>query len=140
MIFQHDIVVVRSGRPGSAAVVDGRFDGANAIDLIIIRQSDQIPGCSDFLVYTFESELISRQIALGREGSVQEHFNIESTRELAVVVPPLEEQRRIVDHLDTELSALQQGTASVQLAIERLQEYRTALITAAVTGKVDVRE
>ena len=80
MIFQHDIVVVRSGRPGSAAVVDGRFDGANAIDLIIIRQSDQIR--SDFLVYTFESELISRQIALGREGSVQEHFNIESTRQL----------------------------------------------------------
>ncbi len=54
--------------------------------------------------------------------------------------PPLEEQRAIAAFLDRETQRVDSLTNEVESAIERLQEYRTALITAAVTGKVDVRE
>lgn len=54
--------------------------------------------------------------------------------------PPLQEQCAISAFLDGEIAAINSMVAKVESAIERLREYRTALITAAVTGKIDVRE
>ena len=56
------------------------------------------------------------------------------------VFPPLGEQRHIADFLDEKTRRIEALCSTTELAIERLQEYRTALITAAVTGKIDVRE
>ena len=53
--------------------------------------------------------------------------------------PPLREQEVIVDYLDRETAKTDQMSAKVESAIEKLKEYRTALIAAAVTGKIDVR-
>lgn len=53
--------------------------------------------------------------------------------------PPLPEQRAIAAFLDHETAKIDDMMSQVETAIERLQEYRTALITAAVTGKIDVR-
>ncbi len=58
---------------------------------------------------------------------------------LSIPVPPLPEQTAIATYLDAEAAKLDALVAKVETAIERLQEYRTALITAAVTGKIDVR-
>jgi type I restriction enzyme S subunit len=57
-----------------------------------------------------------------------------------VVVPPIDEQTAIATFLDRETAKIDRLTAKVEAAIVRLQEYRTALITAAVTGKIDVRQ
>lgn len=54
-------------------------------------------------------------------------------------VPPLIEQHAIAAYLDRETARLDRMMEKVAAAIERLQEYRTALITAAVTGRIDVR-
>jgi len=54
-------------------------------------------------------------------------------------VPPLPEQHAIADYLDHETAKIDRMVVKVEAAIERLQEYRAALITAAVTGKIDVR-
>jgi type I restriction enzyme S subunit len=54
--------------------------------------------------------------------------------------PPLPEQAAIAAYLDKETAKLDALVGKVETAVERLQEYRTALITAAVTGKIDVRE
>ena len=57
-----------------------------------------------------------------------------------MVRPPLNEQRSIVEFLNRQTEGIDELCSQVETAIERLQEYRTALITAAVTGKIDVRE
>ncbi len=54
--------------------------------------------------------------------------------------PPINEQCLIVDFLEDATHKIDQLITKVEAAIDRLQEYRTALITAAVTGKIDVRE
>ena len=56
------------------------------------------------------------------------------------VFPPLDEQRLIADFLDEKTRRIEALCSKTELAIERSHEYRTALITAAVTGKIDVRE
>ncbi len=59
--------------------------------------------------------------------------------DLLLCLPTLAEQVSISDYLDRETAKLDMLRGKVEAAIERLQEYRTALITAAVTGKIDVR-
>lgn len=54
--------------------------------------------------------------------------------------PPILEQRTIADYLDRDTAKIDRMVEMVEAAIEKLQEYRTALITAAVTGKIDVRK
>jgi restriction endonuclease S subunit len=59
---------------------------------------------------------------------------------LPVWAPPTaEEQEAIVEYLEKEISKIDGLIAKIREAIDRLKEYRTALISAAVTGKIDVR-
>jgi type I restriction enzyme, S subunit len=67
------------------------------------------------------------------------YVNREGFGELPVVVPESNEQTAIVFYLDEATKKIDLLIAKVKDAIERLREYRTALIAAAVTGKIDVR-
>ena len=58
---------------------------------------------------------------------------------LRIALPPFQEQCAIAEYLDRETSNVDGMVRKVQEVIERLREYRAALITAAVTGKIDVR-
>ena len=60
--------------------------------------------------------------------------------QLPFALPPLKEQTLITNYIDRETAAIDCMVEKVEEAISHLQEYRTALITAAVMGKIDVRE
>ena len=66
-------------------------------------------------------------------------MNQEKTKLIPVVVPPMSEQIEIADFLDCQLVEFNKMTAEAERASTLLQERRTALISAAVTGKIDVR-
>jgi type I restriction enzyme, S subunit len=72
-------------------------------------------------------------------GSTIATIGMPDIKSLACAVPPIEEQHTIVKFLKTQTAKIDSLVSKVEEAIERLQEYRTALITAAVTGKIDVR-
>ena len=55
-------------------------------------------------------------------------------------IPPIDEQRAITAFLDRETARIDALIGKVHESLEKLREYRTALISAAVTGKIDVRE
>jgi restriction endonuclease S subunit len=63
-----------------------------------------------------------------------------SLKELPVVLPPAEERQHILQTVSQTASTLDTLISKVRDGIERLKEYRTALISAAVTGQIDVRE
>ena len=62
-----------------------------------------------------------------------------SIKEFWLALPLIDEQQRIVEFLDTETAKLDALKAEAQRGIELLKERRNALIAAAVTGKIDVR-
>ncbi len=73
-------------------------------------------------------------------GSAQPKFTIEALMNLKVAVPPTEDERfGIQEHLIAETAKFDALTVETQRAIDLLQERRTALISAAVTGQIDVR-
>ena len=67
-------------------------------------------------------------------------IRMDQWRNLVVPVPPRQEQRAITAFLDRETAAIDALIAKIRQAIHHLKEFRTALISAAVTGKIDVRE
>lgn len=66
-------------------------------------------------------------------------INQEKTKSVELALPPIEEQQKILDYVDGKLKHMDAVVDKTQQAIDRLKEYRTALITNAVTGKIDVR-
>jgi type I restriction enzyme S subunit len=137
MLRTGDLVAVRTGQPGTTAVVSDQYNNANCIDLILIRRSPRFN--SHFLCYLANSRVAKAQYEEGAEGAIQQHLNIETAKNMTVLLPPLNEQAQIVRYLDQRTADLTQLMSSVNDGIARLQEYRAALISAAVTGLIDVR-
>lgn len=133
-----DLVAVRSGQPGTTAVVPDHLHDANCIDLILIRQSKRFN--SQFLCYLANSRFAKLQYGVGTDGAIQQHFNVETAQNMVVILPPKEEQEILVGQLDHAIGRITKLSSQIQLSIDRLQEYRTTLISAAVTGQIDVRE
>lgn len=76
---------------------------------------------------------------VGNENT-QMNMNVEFVRRIRVVVPPKSEQSKIATFVEREGSKIDGLIVEAQQAIDLLQERRTALISAAVTGKIDVRQ
>jgi len=60
--------------------------------------------------------------------------------EIFIPIPSFTEQQRISNFLDAETVKIDNLVSKVEVAIERLKEYRITLISSAVTGKIDVRD
>jgi type I restriction enzyme S subunit len=131
-----DIVVVRVGYPGIAAVVSKEMAGANCASMMIVRKGEFD---SDFLCYCFNSDLGKCQVEIVAYGAAQKQFNISHATEFTFPVPPIEEQTAIVRHIQTETQRIDNTISKIEKEIELMEEYRTALISEVVTGKVDVR-
>jgi type I restriction enzyme S subunit len=94
-----------------------------------------------FLVLTLRSPNVRFQIerdATGTSASMKK-IGQGTIREFIIALPPMEEQRAIIAFITTETAKLDTLIAEAQRAIDLLQERRTALISAAVTGQIDVR-
>ena len=134
-----EILVVRSGAyTGDSAIVTDAVSGCIAGYDMVVTPREAHPA---FVGWGLLSKyLLESQIHLARLRAAQPHLNAEELGGFTFLAPPRPEQEYIADFLDRETAKIDRMIAKVETAIERLQEYRTALITAAVTGKVDVRE
>ncbi len=102
----------------------------------IIRPEEGI--LTRFMHYVLWSNVGQTQIQLENSGSGREGLNFVSIKNFITTVPPLEEQAEIVAGIEVELNRLKALKENTYKAIDRLLEYRIAVITAAVSGKIDV--
>jgi Restriction endonuclease S subunits len=137
-IYKGDLVSVRTGQTGTTTVVNENFNGCNCIDLIIIRKSNDFD--SDYLSYVLNSDLAKTKYSLESAGSIQSHFNIEMASNMIIPLPPLEEQILIRKYIVTKAQNIEKTYRKISESISLIQEYRSTLISAAVTGKIDVRD
>jgi len=72
-------------------------------------------------------------------GSAQPKLTLENLGDIEIVIPPIDEQDRIVSFIESETAKIDRTIATIEKEIALIQEYRTALISEAVTGKIDVR-
>ena len=95
---------------------------------------------SAYLRWVLESRYDWLRFESGGAGSTRAALTCEFLKSVEIMLPPTKEQDAIVVFLDRETARIDSLITKVRNAIERLKELRTALISAAVTGKIDVRE
>jgi type I restriction enzyme S subunit len=132
-----DLLTVRVGAPGVTAVVPPECEGGNCASVMLIRRGGYN---SDWLCYAMNTRIVRFQVEVVQYGAAQEQFNIAHAVNFWVPAPPRDEQDKIATFLAKETAHFDALTAEAQRAIDLLQERRTALISAAVTGQIDVRK
>lgn len=98
-----DVVIVRTGKPGTAAVIPSTLPTANCSDLVIVRPGPRLD--SRYLAYYLNSAA-QNHVSAFTVGAVQQHFNVGSAKDLRIILPPLDEQRaiaRILGALDDKI-------------------------------------
>ena len=93
-----------------------------------------------FLFRAMQSVAVNRQLQVSASGVTRYGVPNPAVGDVQLPLPPLQEQRAITAFLDRQTERISNLHSLVAVAIERLQEYRAALIAAAVTGKIDVRD
>jgi type I restriction enzyme, S subunit len=133
-----DIVTTRTGvNLGVSAVIPPNLDLAQCFTLLISTLSSD---CDPRFYNAFiNADPGVTYFAMASLGAGQHNISVPILKDMPTVRPPLAEQRLIVSYIEKETAKLDALVERVEAAIDRLQEYRTALITAAVTGKIDVR-
>ncbi len=124
-------------RPYLAKAFCPKFDGVCSSEFLVLKPTSFWRG---YLLFLLLSNGLVSLVNSSTYGAKMPRANWEFVGGVLLPLPPFDEQRAIADYLDEETARLDELTTLVELAIERLQEYRTALITAAVTGKIDVRD
>ncbi|MCZ7560088.1 MAG: restriction endonuclease subunit S [Burkholderiaceae bacterium] len=93
-----DLVLVRSGRPGTAAVVPGELDGINAIDLLIASPKHD-KASSGYLCELFNSSAGRALVLSSQRGQIQKHLNVGSLSAAQIALPPIELQHQFDDRI-----------------------------------------
>ncbi len=138
-LAEGDVVVCITGaKTGNVALCSLLHEPAYVNQhLCLIRPSDGVHG--RFLALSLKSTVGQTQFEISQYG-LKQGLSLESVRELWVACPPREEQESIVVLLDEETTRLDALRAEAERAIALLKERRAALIAAAVTGQIDVRQ
>ena len=129
-----DIIYTRNASVGVASFVDTDEPFCMGQDVCLIRSKDED---QRFLTYALNT-LGLDQLEQEKIGSTFTRVNVARIGDLRVPVPSPERQRSIADHLDQRQAMYASLGSTLDRQVALLQERRQALITAAVTGQIDV--
>lgn len=134
-----DILVTKDGTLGRIAVADGTLACVN--QSVAVLRFDSRAMSIDFVQNALRAAPYQDRMAFEAGGTTIKHIYISRLAKMLMALPPTtEEQRRICEFIATRRFGIERLLKRVRDGIDCLKEFRTALISAAVTGKIDVRE
>lgn len=128
----NDILIVRTGYPGTACLLPPEYEGSNCIDIIFARPDPEqvVPA---YLCTFTNSEYGKKQVLDGSGGLAQQHFNVGAYKKLKLPLPPLFEQRRIAETLETWDRAIRTVEALIANARAQKQALMQQLLPQGTT-------
>ena len=139
VVHTGDVLVVRSGNPGTACVVSEKFDGYNAID-ILIAVPDRSKITSEFLCSYTNSPFGKNLIFKNKRGMALAHFNVKGYSGLPIRIPKLNEQIEIVRILDDLLAKEQQAEDAAEGVLEQIDLMKKAILARAFRGELGTND
>jgi type I restriction enzyme, S subunit len=128
-----DLVVVRSGGVGITCVIPDHLGEANCADLVVVQQPlGVLPTFGAFYMNSVAKSLVRT----GQVGIALTHFNTRSVAALPVAVPPISEQRRLVDEAGRRLSLCSAMEEQCSNALRRASALRQAIVRSAFEGRL----
>ena len=122
-LHENDLLIVRSGAPGTSCVVTKEFEGCNAVD-VIIAHPDLSKVNPWYLCAYINYPYGKKQIEEGTGGAAQQHFNVGKCNNLKVLLPPRESQNQFADFVER----VSQQKQTVQQSLEKLELMKKALM------------
>lgn len=102
-------------------------------DVIIFKQTS----CDSlFLSYSLNSDYSRMQKAISSKGDIIVHTYGSRLKNVILPIPPVEEQKQIIEHILTETKTIDTAIAKAEREIELIKEYKEAMIAEAVMGKI----
>lgn len=138
-IVQKGDIIVNKLLAWMGAVGYSEYDGVTSPAYDILRKT--VPLNSKFYHYLLRCGVVLPEFKRRSRGIMEMRLRLyfDELGQIPLVYPPVEEQNQIVQYLDELENNVLQTVSKINREIELLQEYRTALISEAVTGKIDVR-
>ena len=99
ILKENDLLIVRSGAPGTACVVTKEYEGCNAIDIIIAHPHRDKVNPYYLCAYT-NLPHGKKQIEEGTGGAAQQHFNVGKYNKLKLMLPPMDKQEEFVRFIE----------------------------------------
>ena len=93
ILREGDVVIVRTGLPGTCCVVPAEYDGCNCSDVVIVHPNTELVNAH--YLAAFINIWGQRQIHNNKVGAIQQHFNVRSAEEMLIYLPEKEEQEKI---------------------------------------------
>ena len=131
-----DVLLSKNGTIGLTKVIDWQDEFSFFVSLCLIKLRSELN--AHYFEAFFNSPLVDQQLFFGSFRTSVTNLHLERIKELLIVVPPIEEQRELVEHISEISSPLDEAITLKQTQITALREYKTSLINAAVTGKIKV--
>ena len=124
---------------GRVTIAPKNMPKANVNQHVCILRSVENKIKPEFLKLLFQSLYFKTLIKADENGSSREGLNFQQIKAMKLALPPIIEQVEIINFMYAQLSKIEKMSESNKSIINKLQEYRSTLITQAVTGKIDVR-
>lgn len=135
----NDVLINITGASiGRCTYIPSEFGEANVNQHVCVLRSNKKMNYQ-FLNLVLSSTIGQTQVWLGQGGAAREGLNYSNLGNFFIPLPPHDEQIDIIENVSKKLSQIDSVRKQVQELITKYQEYRTALISEAVTGKIDVR-
>ncbi|MEI6138157.1 MAG: restriction endonuclease subunit S [Mariniphaga sp.] len=138
-IFKKGDVLFGKLRPYLAKVITCELEGHCVNEILVISPNNNV-WVSDFLKSRMLSPDFIKVVNDSTYGSKMPRASWSFIGGLKVGCPSLQEQNSILDYIDRETAQINSIISTIEKEISLVQEYRTALIAEAVTGKIDVRD
>lgn len=140
-IHTGDLLLTMMGTIGDARIVPEDIEkGIMDSHLIRLRFWDDKISIELIQMLLHDSQYIYEQFKKFNKGSIMEGLNSKVIKNLIIALPPREIQEEIIKFIKNKQKYYTTCIEKTEKWIELMQEYKQSLITAAVTGKIDVRE
>lgn len=125
VLNENDLVIVRSGAPGTACVITKEYAGCNAVDIIIARPDLDKVNPYYLCQYT-NLPHGKKQIEEGTGGAAQQHFNVGKYNKIRLTLPPLDQQLKFEKFVEQN----DKSKLAVQKSLEQLEILKKSLMQA----------
>ena len=136
----NDLLISITADLGSVCVANAEIEKGYVSQHVALCRPNLTVSSSDWIGFYILSDVSKEQLIGSGYGGTKVQLSLEDIRELVVLLPTKTEQPEIAKYITNKMARFSKLVEIASVQIEYLQERRTALISAAVTGKIDVRD
>ena len=92
-LHENDLIIVRTGIPGTCCVVPKEYENCNCADVVLVRPNLQM--VNPYYLAAYINMWGKKQVENNKVGAIQKHFNVRSAQEMVIDLPDLKEQNRV---------------------------------------------